>query len=429
MGQCRKKREQLRVHGLLLLAYRLLRWPTIVTSRLPSSPAACFCPSGSRPFPLDFLLWGPFGHAATQVKFKPPRSKSASQNSSPPPSLPKIFGKKHFRKTDFFDKERAREKTRFSVQKKHQTKRHKKHVLNDRPVMAQNSMPSSLPEPQPARAADAAATTLPRPTHIPWALVPSPTPADPVPVTDGTATHTPTLAITGDTTRRHGDAPFSEHTAPAGHIPPPPLQAIAPQPHLPPLTLPPAQVLPTTLPRTQDHSSTSSLASPHLPRFHFLAHFRMGHRQVSNTLVEPIVGTPTAEPQYKPLGQAPPQHQQHRQLEQSGLATAAAWATTAPPIPACPLPLHPRRLTQSPLPALHLPNPPASTPWMTLKTWIPLRRKQSSTQTPTTGGLIYGEASWTQPRLTQCEFPRLGSWGSWARFQPWTSPECRPRPF
>ena len=59
------------------------RWPTIVTSRLPSSPAACFCPSGSRPFPLDFLLWGPFGHAATQVKFKPPRSKSASQNSSP----------------------------------------------------------------------------------------------------------------------------------------------------------------------------------------------------------------------------------------------------------------------------------------------------------------------------------------------------------
>ena len=109
-------------------------WPTIVTSRLPSSPAACFCPSGSHPFPLDFLLWGPFGHAATQVKFKPPRSKSAS---FPPPSLPKIFGKKkHFRKTDCFDKERAREKTRFSVQKKHQTKRHKKHVLNDRPAEA-----------------------------------------------------------------------------------------------------------------------------------------------------------------------------------------------------------------------------------------------------------------------------------------------------
>ena len=129
MGQCRKKREQLRVHGLLLLAYRLLRWPTIVTSRLPSSPAACFCPSGSRPFPLDFLLWGPFGHAATQVKFKPP--------SSPPPPSPlppqDFRQKKHFRKTDCFDKERAREKTRFSVQKKHQTKRHKKHVLNDRP--------------------------------------------------------------------------------------------------------------------------------------------------------------------------------------------------------------------------------------------------------------------------------------------------------
>ena len=135
MGQCRKKRERLRVHDLLLLAYRLLRWPTIVTSRLPSSPAACFCPSGSRPFPLDFLLWGPFGHAATQVKFKPPRSKSASQNSSPPPPPPQDFRqKKHFRKTDCFDKERTHEKTRFSVQKKHQTKRHKKHVLNDRPV-------------------------------------------------------------------------------------------------------------------------------------------------------------------------------------------------------------------------------------------------------------------------------------------------------
>ena len=88
-GAMPEKREQLRVRGLLLLACRLLRWPTIVTSRLPSSPAACFCPSGSRPFPLDFLLWGPFGHAATQVKFKPPRSKSASQNSSlPPPSPP-----------------------------------------------------------------------------------------------------------------------------------------------------------------------------------------------------------------------------------------------------------------------------------------------------------------------------------------------------
>ena len=137
MGQCRKKREQLRVHGLLLLAYRLLRWPTIVTSRLPSSPAACLCPSGSRPFPLHFLLWGPFGHAATQVKFKPPWSKSASQNSSPPPPSPppspRFSAKTHFRKTDCFDKKRAREKTRFSVQKKHQTKRHQKHVLNDRP--------------------------------------------------------------------------------------------------------------------------------------------------------------------------------------------------------------------------------------------------------------------------------------------------------
>ena len=52
----------------------------------------------------------------------------------PPPLPPQDFRqKKHFRKTDCFDKERAREKTRFSVQKKHQTKRHKKHVLNDRP--------------------------------------------------------------------------------------------------------------------------------------------------------------------------------------------------------------------------------------------------------------------------------------------------------
>ena len=117
-----------------------------------------------------------------------------------------------------------------------------------------------------------------RPTHIPRTLIPSPTPADPVPVTDDTATHTPTPVITVDTTSRRGDTPPGEHAAPAGHIPPhgpPPLQAIAPQPHLPPLTLPPAQVPPTTLPRTQDHGSTSSPANPHLPRFHFPAHFRM----------------------------------------------------------------------------------------------------------------------------------------------------------
>ena len=132
------------------------------------------------------------------------------------------------------------------------------------PFMAQTSMPSSLPEPQPARAADAAATTP--------AAAPSTNPHP-----------------TGTRPQSHSRRSRSRHRrrAPAGHSPPhgpTTLQAIAPQPHLPPLTLPPAQVLPTTLPRTQDHGSTSSLASPHLPRFHFLAHFRMGHRQVSKVL-------------------------------------------------------------------------------------------------------------------------------------------------
>ena len=42
----------------------------------------------------------------------------------PPPLPPQDFRqKKHFRKTDCFDKERAREKTRFSVQKKHTKKK------------------------------------------------------------------------------------------------------------------------------------------------------------------------------------------------------------------------------------------------------------------------------------------------------------------
>ena len=125
------------MHGLLLLAYRLLSWPTIVTSRLPSSPAACFCPSGSRPFPLDFLLWGPFGHAATQVKFKPPRSKSASQNSSPPPRSPppspRFSAKKTLpKKRIVLTKNAHAKKQGFRCKKKHQ-KMHKKHVLNDRP--------------------------------------------------------------------------------------------------------------------------------------------------------------------------------------------------------------------------------------------------------------------------------------------------------
>ena len=137
MGQCRKKREQLRVHGLLFVAYRLLRWPTIVTSRLPSSPAACFCPSGSRPFPLDFLLWGPFGHAATQVKFKPPRSKSASQNSSPPPPSPppsQDFRQKNTsKKRIVLTKNAHAKKQGFRSKKSTPKKRPKKHVLNDRP--------------------------------------------------------------------------------------------------------------------------------------------------------------------------------------------------------------------------------------------------------------------------------------------------------
>ena len=228
------------------------------------------------------------------------------------------------------------------------------------PFMAQSSMPSSLPEPQPARAADAATTTPAAASST------NPHPTDTRPQSHSRRSrsrhrrhrhsHSHTSHHRGHdkslrrhTTRRARSSSRSPLTAP------PPLQAIAPQPHLPPLTLPPAQVLPTILPRTQDHGSTSSPANPHLPRFHFPAHFWMGHRQVSmvlSTLVEPIVGTPTAEPQ-------PPQHQQHRQLEQSGqatvLATAATWATNAPPIPC-----QPQQRQHAPYPCTRggFPNPP-----------------------------------------------------------------------
>ena len=103
---------------------------------------------------------------------------------------------------------------------------------------------------------------------------------------------------------------------------------------------------------------------------------------------------------------------------------------------ACPLTQHLQRPSLPlPLPLpdprwllLTLPNPPSTTPVI----WIPLHRRRTSMPPPlpTTGGLIYGETSWTRPRLTRCEFPRLGSWGSWTRFQPWTSPGWnRLRPF
>ena len=298
------------------------------------------------------------------------------------------------------------------------------------PFMAQSSMPSSLPEPQPARAADAAATTPAAASST------NPHPTDTHPQSHSRRSrsrhrrhrhsHSHTSHHRGHdkspqrhTTRRARSSTRSHspsrphHRSRRSHRNPISLRSRSPQRRSP-----------------QRHSPAPRTTAPHrapqtLPRFHFPAHFRMGHRQVSqvlSTLVEPIVGTPTAEPQYKPLGQAPPQHQQHRQLEQSGqatvLATAATWATTAPPIPCWPQQRQhaPYPCTRggfaNPLPALHLPNPPPNTPWMTLKTWIPLRRRQSSTQTPTTGGLIYGEASWTLPRLTQCEFPRPGSWGA-----------------
>ena len=201
------------------------------------------------------------------------------------------------------------------------------------PFMAQSSMPSSLPEPQPARAADAAATTPaaasstnPQPTH----------------------THPQSHSRRSRSRHRRHRHSHSHTSHHRGHDKSPRrhtarrARSSSRRPHhrsrrsrrnpIPlRLTLPPAQVPPMTLPRTQNHGSTSSPANPHLPSFHLLAHFRMGHRQVSmvlSTLVEPIVGTPTAEPQHKPLGQAPPQHQQHGQLEQSGQATVLATAAT-----------------------------------------------------------------------------------------------------
>ena len=52
---------------------------------------------------------------------------------SPPPS-PRFSTKKHFRKTDCFDKERARAKKQGFRSKRSTKKKPKKHVLNDRPV-------------------------------------------------------------------------------------------------------------------------------------------------------------------------------------------------------------------------------------------------------------------------------------------------------
>ena len=247
---------------------------------------------------------------------------------------------------------------------------------------------------------------LPRPTHSPRTLTPSPTPADPVPVTDDTATHTPTPVITVDTTSR--DTPPGGHAAPAGHIPPHgPTTAPGGRTRL--------HIEPTSQGSTSWRTSgwdtgKSQWSSPrwwnqswgHPPQSHSTSHWGKHRHSTSNTGNWSSQDKRQSWPQQQPEQQPPhwPQQRQH-----------------------APCPLHPRRLSQPPLPALLLPNPPPSTPWMTLKTWIPLCRRQSPTQTPTTGGLIYGEASWTQPRLTQCEFPRLGSWGSWTRFQPWTSPE------
>ena len=154
------------------------------------------------------------------------------------------------------------------------------------PFMAQNSMPSSLTEPQPARATAAAATT---PAAAPLTNLHS----------TGTRPQSHSRRSRSRRRRhRHSHSHTSHHRghdkAPRRHTTrraqlqpvtfpltaPPPPQAIAPQPYLP-LTLPPTQVLPTTLPRTHDQGSTSSPAHPHLPRFHCLEHFRMGHRQVS----------------------------------------------------------------------------------------------------------------------------------------------------
>ena len=109
--------------------------------RLPLSVMACIC-----------LFQEVFGVVRlVPQEWRENLSLTGANFGHCPVLSPRFSAKKHFRKTDCFDKERAREKTRFSVQEKaHKKKRHKTHVLNDRPVgvaeveIALYSMPQPL---------------------------------------------------------------------------------------------------------------------------------------------------------------------------------------------------------------------------------------------------------------------------------------------
>ena len=233
---------------------------------------------------------------------------------------------------------------------------------------------------------------LPRPTRLPLTPNPHPTTADPVPAADGATTHTPAPVTTGHMTSRHGDAPPGEHATPAGQRPPhtpatvpgdlttPPF----PSAHSPQRRSPQRQ---SPAPRTKDPQRA--------PDTH------TSHAQKSSS-----------RRRNQSWGHAPQGHSTHSWGKHSrSTSNTGNWS-------------NPGKLQS------WQQQPAATTPACPLSLHLPRTKTHRAHHIPTASGSIYGEASWTQPRLIHCEFPHLGSWGSWTRSQPWTSPEWnKPRPF
>ena len=235
------------------------------------------------------------------------------------------------------------------------------------PFMAQNSMPSSLPEPQPARAADAAATT----PSAASSTNPHPTGTRPQSHSRRSRSrhrrHRHSHSHTSHH-RGHEKSPRRHTTQRArsssrSHSPSRPhhrSMRSRRNPISPPLTLPPAQVLPTTLPRTQDHGSTSSLANPHLPRFHFLAHFRMAHRQVSKVLWNQSWGHPPQSHSTSRWGKR--RHSTSNTGNWSSQDERQSWPQQQPgQQPHPPIPCWPQQRQHAPYPCTRggFPNPPS----------------------------------------------------------------------
>ena len=281
------------------------------------------------------------------------------------------------------------------------------------PFMAQSSMPSSLPEPQPARAADAAATTPAAASST------NPHPTDTRPQSHSRRSRSRRHSHSHTSHHRGHDKSPRRHTtrrarsSSRSHSPSWPHHRSR-RSHRNPISL---------------RSRSRRSANPHLPRFHFLAHFRTsgwdtdksqrssprwwnqswGHppqshstsrwgkrrHSTSNTGNWSSQDKRQSWPQQQPGQQPHPPSRAGRNNASMPPTPAPAAAFPTPP----PRPAPPQPSPQHPLDDIEDLDP----------------RRQSSTQTPTTGGLIYGEAS--TPR-------ELGPASSLA------SPEWnRPRPF